>query len=235
MRLNKYLSESGVASRRKADELIGQRRVTVNNNIITILGLQVDPEKDDIRVDGEKIKPEKKIYYLLNKPKGYVTTTSDEKGRKTVLDLVRTNTKIFPCGRLDYNTTGVLILTNDGEFANFIMHPSNKIRREYLTKLSAPLLREHKIRFEKGIVLDGRRSYFSDITFPVQNNYRWVKVTTVEGRNHFVKRMFKALGYSVQELKRVSYGTFNADNMKTGQSRIIDKKEITEFMKAYSN
>lgn len=130
IRLNKYLSECGIASRRKSEELIKEGRITVNNKTITELFYTVD-EKDIVAFDGEIIRAEKKIYFLLNKPKGYITTTSDEKGRKKVTDLINCKQKIFPVGRLDYDTTGVLLLTNDGDFSNFLTHPKNKIPRVY--------------------------------------------------------------------------------------------------------
>ena len=126
-RLNKYIAESGITSRRKSDELILQGRVTVNNKVIAELGYKIDSEHDNVMVDGEKVNPRRHIYFLLNKPSGVVTTTDDEKKRRTVVDLINVNEKIFPVGRLDYNTTGVLLLTNDGEFSNFLTHPRNKI------------------------------------------------------------------------------------------------------------
>lgn len=232
-RLNKFLSECGIASRRKSDELIAQGRVSVNGKIITELGFQVDENNDEIKLDGERIRAEKKVYFLLHKPKGTVTTTDDEKGRKTVLQYIRTKEKIFPVGRLDYNTTGLLLLTNDGEFANFIMHPSNKIPREYRVKLSRPLLGEDKTRLEKGIRLDDRKSRFTFIQYMDEKHAKRVKVKTVEGRNHFVKRMFMSLGYIVSDLSRESFGTFVLDIAKPGEYRQISEAEIHNFYKRY--
>lgn len=232
-RLNKYLSECGVASRRKSDELIEQGRVSVNGKIISEFGFQVDEQKDEIRVDGEKIRTERKVYFLLNKPKGTVTTTDDEKGRPTVLQLIRTKEKIFPVGRLDYNTTGLILLTNDGEFANFIMHPSNKIPREYRVKLSRPLSGEDKSRLEKGIILDDRKSKFTSIRIIDLKNSKKVEVKTVEGRNHFVKRMFMSLGYIVSDLTRLSFGTFVLDVANAGEYREISSAEIKNFYAKY--
>ncbi|KAB2843945.1 MAG: rRNA pseudouridine synthase, partial [Melioribacteraceae bacterium] len=130
--MNKFLSECGIASRRKSEELILQGRVSVNGNIVLDLATQINIEKDIVQLDGEKIKSAGKVYFLLHKPKGFITSTSDEKDRRTVVELINTKEKIFPVGRLDFNTTGVLLLTNDGEFSNFITHPRNKIPREYI-------------------------------------------------------------------------------------------------------
>ncbi len=138
-RINKYLADSGVASRRKAEELILQGRVSVNNQLITDLSFKVNADKDEVSIDGEKIRVKKNIYLLLNKPKGVVSTTSDEKKRKTVIDLINTREKIYPVGRLDYNTTGVLLLTNDGDFSNLLTHPRNKVPKVYEVKLNRPL------------------------------------------------------------------------------------------------
>ncbi len=235
MRLNKYIAECGAASRRGADELIEQARVTVNNKLVVELGYQVNEETDDIRLDGEKLKLESKVYYLLNKPKGTVTTTKDEKGRKTVNDIIKTNLKIFPVGRLDYNTTGVLLITNDGEFSNKMTHPKNKIPRVYLTKLDNDLSAADKTKLSRGIILDGKKSKFTNMSFPETNNYRKVLVTTVEGRNHFVKRMFGSLGYFVKDLDRVSFGSFDTENLKKGEYREIPLKELKTFYKKYKN
>ncbi len=227
-RLNKFLSECGVASRRKSDELIEQGRVTVNGKTIIEFGFQVNESEDDVKVDGERIHHRNKVYFILNKPKGTVTTTDDEKGRRTVVDLIKTNEKIFPVGRLDYNTTGLLLLTNDGEFANHLMHPRNKITREYQVKLDKDLGREDKIKLERGIILERRRSRFTSIQFTDTKNFRSVTVTTVEGRNHFVKRMFHALGYFVKELNRNSYGPFKLKELPVGSYVKLDEKEISK-------
>ena len=143
-RLNKFIADSGITSRRKAEELILQGRVTVNNKTIVQLAFNIDVENDEVTVDGEKIKPAEHVYYLLNKPKGVITTTDDEKNRMTVIDLIKSKQKIFPIGRLDFNTTGVLILTNDGDFAQKLIHPKNNIIREYEVKLDKELELEHE-------------------------------------------------------------------------------------------
>lgn len=232
VRLNKFISECGIASRRKSEEFIKEGRVNINGKIITDLSFFVDEENDLIKIDGERIKPQKKIYYLLNKPKGFITTTSDEKGRKTVTDLIPSYQKIFPVGRLDYDTTGVLLLTNDGDFTNFITHPSNKIPREYFATLDKKLEDDDKQKLVNGIRLDGRKSRFEKV-FVTGQQHDKVKVTTVEGRNHFVKRMFGVLGYRVEKLERTLFGQFNVKNMPSGSYRKLSSTEIEDFYKTY--
>lgn len=229
-RLNKYLSECGIASRRKSDLLIQEGRVKVNGKIVFELGIKVDTEKDEILIDGEKSKAQRKIYFLLNKPKGVITTTKDEKDRTTVVDLIHTREKIFPVGRLDFNTTGLLILTNDGDFSNYLTHPRNEIEREYEVKLDKPLLKEHREELLKGIYIEKRKSKFVNISFPKENNYFIVRVITVEGRNHFVKRMFDNFQYNVVELSRIRFGKLTLKNLRRGESRILTEKEIKFLM-----
>ena len=230
VRLNKYISECGIASRRKSDELINNGRVSVNGNIVLELGTKIDTDIDEISIDGEFLKTRKKVYFLLNKPKGVITTTSDDKNRTTVTELINTKEKIFPIGRLDFNTTGVLLLTNDGELTNFLTHPKNGFEREYEVLLDKPLEINERIQLLKGVYIDKRKSLFTNIEFPKKNNFTLVRVTTVEGRNHFVKRMFDNIGYRVKELHRLRYGTFTIRNMKRGEYRIVTPKEIKSIM-----
>ncbi len=231
MRLNKFLAESGIASRRKSDELIKQKRVDVNGKTVDQLGVEIDPGKDKVYVDGERVKPESKVYFMLNKPKGYVTTTSDERGRRTVVELIKTNKHIFPVGRLDYNTTGILLLTNDGEFANKLTHPRNKYERIYIAKINRPIQEKDKHRLLTGIFVDKRKSKFTKLELLHETNKEKVVVGTVEGRNHFVKRMFETLGYKVLELQRISFGKFKLEGLRIGEYRELSKKEIEKLIK----
>jgi len=233
IRLNRFLSECGIASRRKSEEFIKEGRVAVNGKTVTDLAIFIDSEVDIIKLDGEKLKPQKKVYYLLNKPKGFITSTADEKGRKTVLDLIDTNQKIFPIGRLDYDTTGVLLLTNDGDFTNFLTHPGNKVPREYIVKLHRPLEEEDKMKLLHGIVLDRRRSRFEEIKFVSKNARDKVIVRTVEGRNHFVKNMFAALGYFVDQLERENFGGFNVKGIPKGSYRKLSHQEISNIYEKF--
>lgn len=232
VRLNKYLSECGVASRRKSEELIKEGRISINGRVITDFAYEVSADNDDVKLDGEKIRPEKKVYYLLNKPKGFITSTADEKGRRTVLHLINTDKTIFPVGRLDYDTTGVLLLTNDGDFANSITHPSRKIIREYVAGLDKELTKEHRERLIKGIVLDRRKSFFKKIYFPKKKNYKLVAIEVEEGRNHFVKRMFNALGYEVRSLERIRFGDFTVGKLQIGKSRKLSYTEIQNYLRS---
>jgi len=233
IRLNRFLSECGIASRRKSEEFILDGRVQINGKTVIDLAFFIDPEKDQIALDGEKIKPQKKVYFLLNKPKAFITSTEDDKGRKTVLDLIDTNQKIFPVGRLDYDTTGVLLLTNDGDFTNFLTHPSNHVPREYKVILNKPLLEEDKLKLLKGIALDRRKSRFEAIKFVSRNRYDKLIVTTVEGRNHFVKNMFLALGYFVDDLERESFGGFTVKGIPKGGYRKLSHQEIKNIYDKY--
>ncbi len=232
IRLNRFIAESGIASRRKSEEFILQGRVSVNDKIITELGFKVDSDKDVVRIDEEKIIPKRHIYLIMNKPKGVVTTTDDEKKRKTVVDLVKTNERIFPVGRLDYNTTGVLLLTNDGEFSNFLTHPKNKIPREYEAKLDRALNEEDKLKLLKGIYIDNRKGLFSKV-FVQGSDRKNVNVIAIEGRNHFVKKMFGILGYKVIKLNRKRFAGLKAD-IPVGSYRKLLITEIEEIYKQYA-
>lgn len=229
-RLNKFIAESGLTSRRKAEELIQQGRVSVNNKTVTKLAFEVDPEKDTVFVDGEKIKPAEHVYYLLNKPKGVVTTTEDEKKRKTVIDLINTKQKLFPVGRLDYNTTGVLILTNDGDFAQKLLHPKHNIIREYEVTLDKDLSIEDEKTLLKGVFIDGVRGKFSEITYGKKSAKKNITVKCTEGTNHFVKNMFSALNYTVEKLNRKSFAGIYAD-IPIGTFRKLRKDEIQTLSK----
>ena len=232
-RINKFIAESGITSRRKAEELILQGRVSVNNKLVNELGYRINPDRDEVFIDGERIKTKKNTYYLLNKPKGTISTTNDEKNRKTVVDLIKTKEKIYPVGRLDYNTTGVLLLTNDGDFSNLLTHPKNKVPKVYEVKLDKPLDETDKKELIKGIFIDRRRSKFVKVTFANPKNRKVVEVESVEGRNHFVKRMFQALGQNVKSLNRKSFAGIKAD-IPLGSYREMNKTEVQKLIKRYS-
>ncbi|MEW6702842.1 MAG: pseudouridine synthase [Bacteroidota bacterium] len=234
IRLNRYLAECGIASRRKSEEYIKEGRIDVNGKTVVDITFTIDAEKDIIHFDGERIKQQKKVYFLLNKPKGFITSTEDEKGRKTVLDLIDTKQKIFPVGRLDYDTTGVLLLTNDGDFANFFTHPGNNIPREYKALLNRPLEEVDKMKLLRGITLDRKKSRFEEVRFAGKNAHEIVFVKTVEGRNHFVKNMFAALGYFVNKLERVSFGGLQVKGIPKGSYVKLSYEEIKRIYDIYS-
>jgi len=234
VRINKFLADSGISSRRKSEEYILQGRVAVNDKIVTEFSHKVDIEKDIVTLDGEKIKPKKNIYILLNKPKGYITTVSDDRNRRTVMDLVKSKERIYPVGRLDYDTTGLLFLTNDGELSQLLTHPGNKVPREYEVKLDRPLDENDRLKLLQGVLLEGKKGKFIKITFPWQKAKEIVSVVCEEGRNRFVKRMFRKLDYTVLELNRLSFAGIMLD-VPPGKSRNLTFDEIKELKQKYTD
>lgn len=227
-RLQKVIAEAGVASRRKAEELISAGRVKVNGKVVTELGTKVTG-KEEIEVDGNLLAREEKEYYLLNKPRGVITSTSDEKGRKTVVDLIDTEARIYPVGRLDYDTTGVLLLTNDGEFANILMHPTNKIDKVYLAKLKGIIKGEQINELKDGVKIDGVMVKASRVKlkkFDPEKNSSMVEITIHEGKNHQVKRMFEAVGFKVDKLTRERMDIFTTTGLQSGEYRRLTAKEV---------
>ena len=227
-RLQKVIAQSRFSSRRKAEEYIKQGKVKVNGKIVTELGTKVN-SSDEIEIDNKILEKETKEYYLLNKPRGVITSTSDEKGRKTVLDYINTNARIYPVGRLDYDTTGALLLTNDGEFANIIMHPKNTIDKLYLAKVEGIITGEAIHKLEKGIEVDNEVFHTSRVKakkINKENNTSLVEITIHEGHNHQVKKMFEAVGFPVEKLTRKRIGIFTIDNLKSGEYRKLTPKEV---------
>ena len=228
-RLQKIIASSGYCSRRKAEELILKGKVRVNGELVTELGIKANMN-DLIEVNGESLDTkEDYVYYLLNKPRGVITSTSDEKNRKTVIDLVNSNKRIYPVGRLDYDTTGVLILTNDGKLANLLMHPSSNIEKVYVAKIEGIITKNDVIKLEKGVVIDDRKTSpckAKIIKVDKKNNTSIVKLIIHEGRNHQVKNMFKVIGYNVMKLKRESVAFLTCDGIKSGEYRQLSIKEV---------
>jgi len=228
IRLQKFLAEAGVASRRKSEELILQGRVEINGRKITVPGCKVS-ESDIVKVDGKVVRQEKKkVYIMLNKPVGYVTTTKDQFNRKTVLDLVTgVEERIFPVGRLDYDTSGLLLLTNDGELANRLTHPRYETEKVYHAKIDGRI-DENVIRaFEKGIRLeDGITAPARIRTLEIYEKNSLVEVRIHEGRNRQIRRMFNALNYIVLRLKRVAFGPLKLGGLKEGDWRYLTPEEI---------
>ena len=228
IRLNKYLSLCGIASRRASDELIRSGRVSVNGKIVNTLGLQVNAD-DKVMVDGlTATLPAKKRYVLLNKPKGYITTTSDEHGRKTVMELVNVSERLFPVGRLDADTEGLIILTNDGELANHLIHPKFKVEKIYAALLDKSLKEADLHRLEKGIILE------DGPTLPCKIHYfgksrKEIRIYLREGRKRQIKRMLAMLNYSVRRLERLSIGPVQLGRIKRGQWRFLNEHEVTKL------
>lgn len=228
-RLQKVIANSGYTSRRNAEKLISEGRVAVNGDVVTELGVKVNPT-DIILIDGVEInKNEKKVYYLLNKPRSVISSVTDDKDRKTVVDLIDTDQRIYPIGRLDYNTTGIILLTNDGDFANYLMHPKNNIKKTYLAKIEGILSKDDIIALKKGIVIDGRKvdtSNFKVKKKDIEKNNSLVEITIVEGRNHIVKNIFSSLKHDVIKLTRTHYSFLGVDNLKSGEYRELTLKEV---------
>ncbi|MGB9697096.1 MAG: pseudouridine synthase [Ignavibacteria bacterium] len=233
MRLNRFISNYTKLSRRKADEYIREGRITINNITVSDFGIKIDPKKDVVAVDGEVIKAKrrKNIYIVLYKPEKTLTTVKDNKGRTTVLDFIDIKEKIFPIGRLDYETTGVVLLTNDGDFANLLMHPRYEIEKKYYAELSKPLSIVHREKLTRGIMLDNQKTKPCKIYFPYEKNYQVVEIILTEGRNRQVRRMFQQFGYFVKKLHRVSYGSIDLTGLEPGQWRYLTKEEVGYFLK----
>lgn len=230
-RLQKVIASTGYCSRRKAEELIKSGKVLVNGNRVIELGTKVG-SSDVVTINGVMLKKEEKEYVILNKPRGVVTTTNDELDRKTVLDLIETDKRLYPVGRLDYDTTGILLLTNDGELANLLMHPKNKIDKVYIAKIKGFLSKEDQIKLSKGVVIDGKKTAPAKIRlkkFDKKTNTSIVEITIHEGRNHQVKNMFLTIGYDVLKLKRERISFLELGNLKSGEYRYLNAKEVKKL------
>ena len=235
-RLQKYIANSGYTSRRKAEELIKNGKVLVNQVPVTELGFKVSG-KEEIIVEGHVLKKEEKLYYLLNKPRGVITSVKDDKNRKTVVDLIDTSKRIYPVGRLDYDTTGLLLLTNDGEFANILMHPKNKIDKVYIAKLNGIIKADAIKKVENGVEFDGKVSAKCRVKLrkkDASKNTSIVEVTIHEGRNHQIKKMFSKVGFEVLKLKRERVGIFTLDGLKSGEYRPLSFKEVARVYAMYN-
>ena len=231
-RLQKVIASYGYASRRKAEDLIRHGKVLVNGKVITELGTKVEAN-DIISIDGVIInKDVKHEYYLLNKPRQVISSVEDKLGRITVRDLINTEARLYPVGRLDYDTTGLIILTNDGDFANMLMHPSYEIEKTYVAKINKVLDKDDINKLKKGIVIDNRKvdiKRFKVRKKDVEKNTSIVELTIVEGRNHIVKKIFESMRIDVIKLSRVSYAFLTLDGLKSGEYRKLSIKEIKKL------
>lgn len=228
-RIQKVIANSGYCSRRKAEELIKEGKVFVNGDRVLELGKLVS-NKDKIEIDDNLIVNESKYeYYLLNKPRGVVSTTNDEHNRKTVIDLIDTKTRIYPVGRLDYDTTGLILLTNDGNLANKLMHPSSNIDKTYVAKIKGIVKGYDIKKLRDGVIIDGVKTSRAKVklkNIDKKKETSLVELTIHEGRNHQVKRMFEVLGYKVDKLTRIKYSIFDITGLKVGEYRKLNKKEV---------
>lgn len=231
IRLQKYLARCGIASRRHAEELIRQGRVKVNGVTVTEMGVTVSPG-DLVEFDGKPVVPEEKpVYILLNKPAGYVTTVSDPQGRKTVMDLLKgVKERVYPVGRLDYGTEGLLILTNDGDFAYKSTHPRHQVNKTYIAEVEGIPSNEALRKLRDGVMLDGRLTSPADVKILKQKKRSAVlKITIHEGRNRQVRRMCEAVGHPVLFLKRISIGGLRLGNLKPGEWRYLTASELKKI------
>ena len=227
MRINKYLAECGVCSRRGADKLIEDGVVKINGRICS-LGDEVE-EGDSVTVNGKKLATAKKYdYYIMNKPKGYITSVKDEKGRKTVMDLMPAGAKrLFPVGRLDYDTEGLLILTNDGDLTFKLTHPKNEVPKTYLVKTEKSITEEEVSRLRQGVYIDGVKTKKCNVKL-IENHKEYAKlhITITEGRNRQVRKMFEAVNQSVDFLKRIQIGDLTLSGLNRGEVRKLSAREI---------
>jgi 23S rRNA pseudouridine2605 synthase len=233
-RLQKILAQAGIASRRKAEDYIREGRVTVNGKTITELGSKADIDKDHVKVDGSLLHmPKKHVYLAMNKPKEVVTTLSDPEGRKTVKHLLKgVKERVFPVGRLDYHSEGLLLLTTDGEFANKITSPAGHIEKVYVVKANGHLTEEQEEEFRSGISLHGRRTAPAKIKLIKGTKNPWYEVRLTEGRQNQIRIMFKHCGRLVEKLKRVQIGYLKLVGLPPGAFRYLDHAEVERFRKA---
>lgn len=238
MRINKYIAHAGVASRRKAEELIKQGLVTLNGQVVTELATTVK-SGDRVEVEGQPIYNEEKVYYLLNKPRGVISSVRDDKGRQTVVDLLpEVKERIYPVGRLDWDTSGLLILTNDGDFTDKMLHPRHEIDKVYVARVKGLASKDNLRPLTKGIVIDGKKTQparYRIVKTDREKNRSVVELTIHEGRNHQVKKMFEAVGLMVDKLSRTRFGTLDLSSLNSGEARRLNKKEISQLYNAAVN
>jgi len=231
MRINKFLASCGVASRRKVEEYILNGEISVNGEVITDLSTNIDENNDVVKYKGNIVKlADDMVYIMLNKPKGYMCTVSDDRDRPTVMKLIKDINRVYPVGRLDFNTEGLLLLTNDGEFANKVMHPRNKISKTYVVTLKSKPKTEELDKLRKGIMLEDGMTQPAIVDRPrnIDGLYQ-LNITIFEGKNRQVRRMFEYIGYKVFALKRIKIGKLELGDLPLKQSRYLNKSEINKI------
>lgn len=233
VRLNKYLADHGIASRRKADEMIDEGRVQVNGRKVFELGIKINPEKDKVKVGGKLVGPKPQpLYFVFNKPKSVVTSTSDPQGRPTVMDFFKkVKKRIFPVGRLDWDSEGLLLMTNDGDFANEIANPTSNISKTYHAKLDGVPTDAKLEKLKKGVSIVGGRVRATQIKRLKKGSDKkdWIQITITEGKNRQVRKMFEKIGFDVVKLKRVSIGNLKLANLKPGEYRPLNRKDLEKL------
>ena len=228
VRLHKFLADAGIASRRESERLIQAGRVEVNGRIITTLGVRIEPDHDRVRVDGRPVRASgRRAYYLLNKPKGMITSVSDPEGRPTVVELLQgVRERVFPVGRLDWASEGLLILTNDGELTYRLTHPANHVAKVYRVKVHGTVGEDDLRALRRGLVLDGRRTLPARVDRISSQANAWLEVTLYEGRKNQIRRMLQRLGHRVQKLKRIAIGPIRDRTLKPGEWRRLTPDEV---------
>ncbi|MGF7049994.1 23S rRNA pseudouridine2605 synthase [Paenibacillus sp. DS2015] len=233
-RLQKILAQAGIASRRKCEELIVAGKVEVNGETVTTLGTKADPDQDIITVAGKPIKHEKKVYVVMNKPKGVITSASDPEGRKVVSDYLKgIHERVYPVGRLDYDTEGLLLLTNDGEFANLLTHPKHHVPKTYMATVKGVPHGSELDKLKAGIMLDDGMTAPAEVEYKdidTAKNESIISITIHEGRNRQVRRMFEAISHPVIKLKRIAFGELLLHNLKRGLYRHLTKDEVNDLI-----
>ncbi|MBR1883876.1 MAG: rRNA pseudouridine synthase [Clostridia bacterium] len=226
IRLNKFLAMSGVCSRRMADKYIEDGKVSINGNVASELGTIINEEKDIVKVDGKCVKIEKKkVYIVLNKPAGYITTSKEQFGRPYILDLIKEKERVFPVGRLDMDTEGLIILTNDGDFANDMMHPSKKVNKTYVAKVMGKITEDKIRKLEKGVLIDGYVTAEAKVRLLEKQT---LEITIHEGKNRQIKKMARAVGLRVEKLKRTKIGNLDLEKIPVGKYKLMSEKMIKE-------
>ncbi len=232
-RLQKVIARSGVASRRKAEQLIVEGKVKVNGKVVTTLGTKVGPN-DEVEVEGVPLEKEALVYYMLYKPRRVISSVKDEKGRKTVLDFFpEVEERIYPVGRLDYDSSGLIILTNDGDFANRLMHPRHGVEKVYVAKLKGIPTRDELSQLKRGVMSDGERLKalrYKVLSIDRKKRSMLLQLTLVEGKYRHVRRMMETLGYPVEKLKRERYGSLTLDGLQPGEARALTGNEVKRLM-----
>lgn len=231
VRLNRYIAQAGICSRREADNVIASGRVQINGRRVYELGIQIDPANDSVKVDGKLIQTEaKKVYFMLHKPRGVMTTMSDPQGRPTVAEYVaRVGYRVFPIGRLDWNSEGLLILTNDGAFANKVMHPKFDVTKTYLVKVDGNPSQAQLDKLKRGISIIGGKVKAKAVSFTnvgESDKYKWVRIIITEGKNQQVRRMFEKIGFDVLRLRRVAIGQLKLGSMKAGEIKSLSPRQM---------
>ena len=232
MRINKFLAQAGIGSRRKVETLITEGLVKVNGKIVTELGIDINPKKDIVEYDGKKLTlPNKYVYYKLHKPKGYICSASDERGRKTIFDLVDVPERVFSVGRLDYNSEGLLLLTNDGDFANALTHPTNHVNKEYIVTVEGEMQESELAVLRAGVVENGKRMPSAKVKLlEFKNNISRLSVIIDEGQNRQIRRMFDAIGKTIILLKRVAIGGLRLGGLPRGTFKKLTEKELISIV-----